>query len=372
LDGKERAVNKQLAARAEAAAWITRLHGPNRTPEMEAGFHRWLSESPENRAEFEGLTDIWAAVGTLPAGGTPRLERWEHSAESRELQQLRRRLRDLPSRWSRNRGRRATGLRAALAVAACVIVVTVSWFRQNEVEPTYATDVGEQRVVQLADKSRIWMNSETRVRIAFDNRQRQVELVRGEALFEVTKEAPRPFVVVVGGHRVTALGTSFVIRYESDHAAVTLVDGKVAIDSPLPPSGRGPAPQDRPREKGVEAPQPAVRKHAVRTGPWVLSAGQRLTFEPAGVAKIDVPSLESVLAWRRGEVVLNDTPLEEAVSEMNHYDKTPLVIEGPALARLTVSGLYHTGDNEGFARSIAKMYHLDLEERDGRIYLKPR
>jgi transmembrane sensor len=79
-----------------------------------------------------------------------------------------------------------------------------------------------------------------------------------------------------------------------------------------------------------------------------------------------------VLAWRRGEVVLNDTPLEEAVVEMNHYDKTTLVLEGPALATLPVSGLYHTGDNEGFARALAKMYHLDLDERDGRIYLKSR
>jgi ferric-dicitrate binding protein FerR (iron transport regulator) len=57
---------------------------------------------------------------------------------------------------------------------------------------------------------------------------------------------------------------------------------------------------------------------------------------------------------------------------MNHYDKTTIVIEGPALTTLTVSGLYHTGDNEGFARSIAKMHHLELEEHDGRIYLKAR
>jgi transmembrane sensor len=335
-------LNKQLAARAEAAAWITRLHGPNRTPEMEAGFHRWLSESAENRAEFEGLTDIWAAVGALPAGGTPRLERWEHSAESRELQELRSRLRDVPSRWRKSRGGRAIGLRAALL--ACVIVLAVSWLRRSQTEPMYATDVGEQRVVQLADKSRVWMNSETRVRIAFDSRQRQVALIRGEALFEVAQDASRPFVVVVAGHRVTALGTSFVVRYESERTAVTLVEGRVAIDSSAP-----------------------------RRGPVaVLSAGQRLTFEPAGVAKIDLPSLESVLAWRRGEVFLNDTPLEEAVAEMNHYDKTTLVIESPALATLTVSGLYHAGDNEGFARSLAKMYHLDLDERDGRIYLKSR
>lgn len=364
-------MNEQLAARAEAAAWITRLHGPNRTAEMEAGFHRWLSENAENRAEFEALTDIWGAVGTLPASSTPRLERWEHSAESIELQQLRSRLRDAPSRWRRRRGWRAIGWGAALA-GAFVIVVVASWLLQNRIEPSYATDVGEQRVVQLADKSRIWMNSGTRVRVAFDRRQRQVELIRGEAFFEVTQDASRRFVVVVGGHRVTALGTSFVVRYELDQTAVTLVEGKVAIESASPPSEPVSVPEAGLRAKGVKAAQSAVRTDVVGASPWILSAGQRLTFVPAGSARIDIPSVESVLAWRRGEVVLNDTPLQEAVSEMNRYDKTTLVIEGPAIAELTVSGLYHTGDNEGFARSIAKMYHLDVDERDGRIYLTSR
>jgi transmembrane sensor len=363
-------LNKQLAARAEAAAWITRLHGANRTPEMEAGFRKWLRESAENRAEFEGLTDIWAAVGTLPLGGIPRLERWEHSAESLELQQLRRHLRDVPSRWRTRPRWWAPGMAAALLASACVMVLTASWLLKSRSEPTYSTDVGEQRLVQLADKSRIWLNSQTRLRISFDSQQRRVELIRGEALFEVAPDAPRPFVVEVSGHRVTALGTSFVIRYESDHTAVTMVEGRAAIDSAVPSSGAGSAVEHGQREEGPDARRSAVRKDAALASHRVLSAGERLTFEPAGDAIIDAPSVEAVLAWRRGEVVLNDTPLQEAVSEMNHYDKTTLVIEDPALATLPVSGLYHTGDNEGFARGLAKMYRLDLEQRQGRIYLK--
>src|SRR5689334_5602715 len=94
-------MNRKLAARAEAAAWITRLHGPNRTHEMEAGFRQWLSESEENRSEFEGLTDIWAAVGAAPATGAPRLERWEHSAESREIQELLTERSEMASRANR-------------------------------------------------------------------------------------------------------------------------------------------------------------------------------------------------------------------------------------------------------------------------------
>ena len=341
-------MSRQLTARAEAAAWITRLHGPNRTPEMEAGFRQWLSESAENRIEFEGLTDIWTAVGTVPAGAAPRLERWEQSAESRELQELRSERPASSSQWHPASGRlRKIGLSAAVAAAVLAFVFVGFWSSRSASEPSYETGLGEGRMVQLPDKSRVWMNSATRLRVAFDSQQRRVELIRGEALFEVAKHASRPFVVAAGGHSVTALGTSFVVRYESSRTAVTLVEGKVAI-----------------------SPSSAPGENVSRVEETVLTAGQRLTLVPDGVPKIDEPSVESVLAWRRGEVVLNDTPLAEAVAEMNRYDRTTIVIDGSAVATLNVSGLFHTGDNEGFARSVARMYHLDLHEQDGRIYLK--
>lgn len=83
-----------------------------------------------------------------------------------------------------------------------------------------------------------------------------------------------------------------------------------------------------------------------------------------------IPDAESILAWRRGEVVLDETPLAEAVAEMNHHDKLSIVIDTPAIATHRVSGLYHTGDNEDFARAVAKLYRLELYERDGRIHLR--
>lgn len=341
-------MNRQLAARAEAAAWITRLHGPNRTTEMEAGLQRWLSESEENRVEFEGLTDIWMAASALPAGRVPRLERWEHSAASREIQELLSERREASSQGQRVGGNgRRLWLRLALG-AVLLVIFGAMWFFREPPKLAYATDIGEGRIVQLSDKSRIWMNADTRLRVRFDKRQRRVELIQGEAFFEVARNVSRPFVVAVGGHAVTAVGTAFVVRYDASRTAITLVEGKVAISSTTPPQ----------------------QKRTI--APWVLTAGERLTLSSAGAPKIDQPSVDSVLAWRRGEVVLNDTPLPEAVSEMNRYDKTAIVIQGSAVEALNISGLFHTGDNEAFARSVAKMYHLDLQEHDGRIYLKSR
>jgi transmembrane sensor len=314
---------------------------------MEAGFRQWLSESEENRIEFEGLTDIWTAVGAAPATGAPRLERWEHSAESREIQELLTERSEMSSRANRaSPERRKTRLGLALAASILPVLFVAWWLLKDPATPIYVTDVGEGRMVQLSDKSRIWMNSDTRLRVAFDSQQRRVELIRGEAFFEVARNVSRPFVVAVGEHAVTAVGTAFVVRYEESRTAVTLVEGKVAISSSSPTPGE--------------------------VSPAILTAGQRLTLPPAGVPKIDEPAIESVLAWRHGEVVLNDTPLREAVSEMNRYDKTTIVVEGSAIETLNISGLFHTGDNEGFARSVAKMYHLDLQEHDGRIYLNSR
>jgi transmembrane sensor len=164
-------------------------------------------------------------------------------------------------------------------------------------------------------------------------------LDQGEAFFEVTPDATRPFVVTVGESRVTAMGTSFAVRYEPDSTAVTLVEGKVSVADDAAKSD------------------------------FTLLPGQRLTLAKAHVPRMDAPRLEAVTAWRRGEVILNDTPLVEAVAEMNRYNKKSIVLESPEIAMLDVSGLYHTGDSEGFARSIAVMHGLQLTERDRKIYL---
>lgn len=346
-DAGSRAV---LAARAEASAWITRLHGPHRTPEMEAGFRRWLAERPENAQEFEGLTEVWDLLpASVPSRAASRLERWEHSAEAQELQALREQ-RPSPSRLARSRRPRA-----AFALAACaVLMLAVLGAYRFWPDPSYATAVGEQRVVRLDDGTRISLNSGSHVVAAYGESERRVRLTRGEVLFEVARDAGRPFVVAVGDHSVTALGTSFVVRRDARQVAVTLIEGKVAVASASSVGQRG---------QGGHATAPSAP-------PEILAPGQRLILAASAPPRIDTPRLEAVTAWRRGEVVLDDTPLAEAVAEMNRYDRTVIVIDSPEAAALIVSGLYHTGDSAGFAESVAQMYGLQVVEREGRIHLK--
>lgn len=306
--------------RAEASAWIAKLHGPDRSAELEEDFRSWLGASPENARAFEHMTEIWESIAQVNVGGMPRL----------------------PARESFDAPKRQWRLSLA-AVCALVLAVGVAWFAM--IDGRYSTDIGEQRIVNLDDGSRIHLNSATTIDVDIGPSTRRLRLERGEAFFEVAKDATRPFIVTAGERTVTALGTSFVVRFDSDRLAVTLVEGRVAVT-----------------EQGAADPVPVTQHDGEAL---ILKPGERVTFPESGSAKIDLPRPDAMAAWRRGEVVLQDTSLSAAVVEMNRYQRQQIVIEGDAIGQLPISGIYRAGNNEDFANAVAIVYDLDVI-RDGR------
>ncbi len=295
------------AARAAAAAWVARLHGPNRTQQVEAGFFRWLADDPEHAAAFELMTETWEKSALLRPRPAQRV-----AASVRA-------------------GFRVSLPRAALAtvVAAVLAIIGTLFYTRSD---AVATGVGELRTLVLDDGTRLYLNANSRVQIHYDRRARRVNLELGEALFEVARRPDWPFVVTAGGREIRALGTSFIVRRDEQDVVVTLMEGKVTV------------------------------KPEQRVKPFVLSPGQRLTLGGAGSPKIDRPPLERVTAWKRGQVSLDDTPLADAVAEMNRYSRQRLVIDDPAAAAIRVSGIFIAGDSANFAMAVAKAYHLNVKQ----------
>lgn len=310
---------------AEAAAWITRLHGERRSPELEDALKMWLAADPDHARAFEGMTEIWDTMPGLAASPMPRVAVWKEPARA-------------PQPWMRV---------AAAAVLCVVIAIGAIWLWPD---PAYTTEIGEQRIVNLEDGTRVSMNSGTRMSVAYTNDERRIVLKEGEAYFEVAHNASVPFIVIAGAHRVTAVGTAFAVRRDNDRTSVTLVEGAVTV-APGGPSG-----------------ETAVPGTASSSIPLV--AGQRLTFAAAEAPQLDMPRLDTVTAWRRGELIFDEMLLADAIAEMNRYDKTPIVVDDPNIASLPVSGIYRTGDSTGFARIVARMYRLSAVREDGRIHLR--
>jgi transmembrane sensor len=202
--------------------------------------------------------------------------------------------------------------------------------------PIRETLVGEQQVVMLDDGTRVSLNTNSKVAILYSEDERRVRLDRGEAMFEVTKDPTRPFVVTSGDEQVRALGTTFIVRRESGKTAVTLLEGKVEV--------RGDA-------------------QAIA----VLAPGQRVTVTPTSGAALDRPSVEAVSAWRRGEVVFEDATLLEVAEELNRYSNGNLVVADPSLASLRISGVFSTSDLGEAARAIAELHNLRIRRDAGNL-----
>ena len=318
-DVRTDAMGVSREAAAEAAVWVTRLHGPDRTPELEAEFREWLAKDAVNATAFERSTAVWDSVLGISA--------------------------TVAFRARKPTPRPTYRVAIGSTVFASLAVVALGWFALVR-DTTYETGVGEQRSITLADGSRVLLNTHTRMISRVTSNSRLVELESGEALFEVAKKPEHPFVVLAGGKRITALGTTFDVRHDSEAVAVTLLEGKVGVTD---------ANEDQ-----------AVPAEALKT---VLAPGQRLRVRPSIAPQIDLPAVEQVVAWRRGEVLFDETPLDEAIAEMNRYSRVRLVTEGEHAAGLKVSGVFRTGDSEAFAHAVSSVHGLTVMRKPDRIVL---
>jgi len=204
---------------------------------------------------------------------------------------------------------------------------------------TYSTGKGEIRLVPLSDGSSITLNTLSEVRVRYRADERHVELVQGEALFDVAHDAHRPFLVDAGDTEVRAIGTSFTVRWLGTQPVQVLVrQGVVEIARPE---------------------QPAVR-------PQRVAANVRAVAPPAAPI-VETPlapqAVSRQLAWREGMLAFEDMPLRDAAAEFARYSDVRITFADPGIGNETVTGLYAANNPRGFARSVAMS--LGLQARNG-------
>jgi len=314
----------------EAADWLDRLDTPpHETEDLEA-FSAWRSD-PENRAEYERLEDIKRAMATMRDDPDMR----QASAEALQRGALRRRRQSLP----RLRPRLLIGGFVAAALVAAIGAYTLRM-------PTYSTRVGETFSATLEDGSRIQLNTDSVVRVRYSAGQRRIDLMRGQALFQVAHNAQRPFIVVAGDTQVRALGTRFDVRKIGQEVRVVLVQGSVEVSDA-----------------------------AVRPTPWRLKAGQSLALpQKASVATapttVDTPSATS---WTTGNLTFQGVPLAEATAELNRYSRDKIVLAPGVPADRLITGVFPTGDNGDFIAAVSSIFDLKSERKsNGDLELQPK
>jgi transmembrane sensor len=308
-----------------ATEWVARIDRGLTRAEQSA-LAQWLAEDTRCREAFDLAQTTWK---NLDRAQVFRIAAEESRAAEAQV---------TPTRhwtpWAYAAG-------VALVAAASLGI----WFSYIHTHVT--TAIGEIRQVPLEDGSRVTLDTRSQIAVEYEPKQRVVRLESGEALFEVAKDARRPFVVQAGDVRVRAVGTAFVVRRRSDNDIdVTVTKGTVDVWS-----------KTRPQEVAVR-----------------ISAGSATTLSGATLTPprdLTVKQIEQATDWKSGVVDLNGRTLAEAVAEINRYNTRHVEISDPGLAAQTLVGHVSTSDPLAFAQAAAAMLDARVRDDGDRLFIEP-
>jgi transmembrane sensor len=323
-----------------AARWVLAIDEGLEPGRTEA-FHAWLAEHSE-RAELiarqAALQDLARQAGLQGLAQRTAVHSFPQRAAARSS----------ATRANENalKSRRRFLLGGAIAASVVAIGGAILIMRpplpgSSEV---YETATGEVRSVELADGSRLWLDTLTRISTRMTGARRDVTLEAGRLFVEVAHNPERPFLVHGTHFEARAVGTAFEATLFASRTGVAVREGVVR----LTPSNGGPA---------VDL--------AAGQGAWIAGSG--------GVSR-STAAVPNIGAWRERRMVLSDRRLDAALAELSRYFERPLVVRDEQLAARRVSLSFSIADlgEDDAARIIAGVVGADIADRanDG-ILLSP-
>ncbi|CAN7526073.1 FecR family protein [Caulobacter sp. LjRoot300] len=335
-------MTREVLTPAQAAArWLAR-DDLDQSPQREQ-FAAWLEESQENRDAWTQADEMWDVFDD--ADDSDLIAAMARAARKAGPEPAAKPF------WSRL-------VAASIAVAAVSATLFFGaqqgWF-DHAAKPTqvavneaasltavgradYLTGGGQRSIVDLPDGTRVTLDADSAVDVAFAGGRRDVRLLKGHAFFDVAHDRAHPFAVQAAGREVTALGTQFDVRLMSGVLRVVLAEGSVSVSSA--PGG----------------------------SPTKLSPGQAFSAQAGGEGKVTPANLDEALAWKQGVVEFRDQPLSEAVGVLNRYTRAQIVIKDPKVAALRITGVFKTGDIKRFGRSVSQVLPVRMVARDADTY----
>lgn len=348
---------------AAAADWAARVNNAPLSPEEQAELDAWLEGDSRRLGAYARVRAMFSHAKRIQALGPsfdPDAFAAEREAERQRLDPQPPVLQpeelpalghtsdnddeyEGPSRYMQPSRRRFL-LAGGGAIATTVI--GVAGFSWQAAAQTYSTKRGEIRLIPLVDGSSMTLNTESTAKVRFSDRERHVELVQGEALFEVAKDGKRPFVVAAGNTSIRAIGTSFSVARLADRPVQVVVkQGEVELIQP----NRGATP---PQRIGANT----------RT---IVSA-----TAPIKVAAVAPEELGRALAWREGMLSFEDMPLKQAIQEFARYNDTRILLADPALGEEPVTGLFAANNPVGFAQTVAASLGIHSQTAAGTVTIR--
>lgn len=317
----------------EASIWLVKLDNGNLSDQSRKELKAWLSADKRHQVALKAMADIWNDMDEVLM-----MINDENSSKNVSLWPI------------------LTPVFKPFLLAASVSFLTLFiWLAmpENIEKNSYATLIGQQMDATFDDGSIIHLNTNSHIETEFSDDKRIINLIKGEALFEVAHDPERPFIVYAGDRLVQAIGTKFVVHLESENIQVTVTDGKVkmskvALNTKL---------------SDIKELNSAV----IQKDDIFIAKGEKVVAGSNKTPKlthIKPENIERELSWLDGKLIFDNEKLFDVIKEINRYDDIEIVLKDPSLHDIRISGRFDLGDSEALIEAIELSFNITSQRLD--------
>ena len=304
----------------QAVEWFVKLQSEQCSENDRVLFDKWFLKHKNHKVAFEQAEQIWANMDDLKFIPLSSLD------AARSAKPIKSKVVKLASCF--------------LFVFSTLITGGV-WLEHNTEIVIYSTEIGEHRCVDLADNSHIDLNTNTRVSVRMSLLGRKVDLIQGEAQFEVSHNPFRPFTVTVGDLNIRDIGTVFNVRKQVQGAIVSVLEGEVELNN-----GRNVSNES------------------------LVAGNQRNYTEHSGLGILQKVEPEKISAWINGHLVFTRASLSDVIVELERYHNVHFIFYDKNLAKETLSGTFNSSDLNPFLHALETMLPIQVKRNGQQIELR--
>lgn len=297
----------------DAARWVVRKEGANLEPDALAQFDAWYEADPLHAQTYDALAASWRRLDQVSV---------------------------LPIARKKRRSR-------VKALASACVLMGASLYAWNMFDQQGAISSGVAITqLNLPDGSIAILDAQTRVRLHFENGQRQVQVESGRAFFQVVPADSQtgPFTVQAGPAQATALGTRYEVSLKDQISGVAVYEHTVQVHC-----------------YSCESPQQAI----LQPGDSATVAGGRLAVQQ----QADSGQTEAAPSWTNGLLSFDDVSLSEVARQLGEYTHRVIWIGSDQAGSTRVSGVVQAAKPAAALNLLTLGQGLQIRELPGLIVI---
>ncbi|BAK73778.1 FecR family protein [Arcobacter sp. L] len=320
-------MNKEYIQEKAAYFFTCKKDGFSKSQEIE--FDSWITENIEHKKAFEKIKKLQFLYSSLSQNLKDEISKevYQEIKKERSLRKL-----------------RFLSLAASVIFVIGLSIFTAFEYQNFKITHTFQTDKFVENIA-LPDGSVVTLDAKAKVDIKYYEDKREVNLSFGKALFNVTKDDKKPFIVNADKIKVQVLGTNFEVKNQKDKIDIDVINGKVSVQ---------------------KLENNAYKEIAV------LTQGKHISFDKENTKyQLKNIDIENIASWKNGILYFQNESLQDAINEFKKYKDINTNIEN-SIQKYSVSGSFKIEEFDKFLFALTKIYALKVDKKGEIFYISKK